>query len=112
AGSAKREGLLISARWPDLPESLIDEDARAEINWLVRLISEIRSVRADMSVPPAAKAALRVTGASRKTLARLERHEAALLRLARLEGWAKSDAPPRGSVQVVVDEAIYALPLG
>jgi valyl-tRNA synthetase len=112
AGEAGRESLLIIAPWPTFTDDLIDEEARQEINWLVRLISEIRSVRADMNVPAAAKAPLRVTGASNTTLARLKRHEAALARLARLDGWSETPAAPKGSVQAVVDEATYALPLG
>jgi valyl-tRNA synthetase len=112
AGEGGRDGLLITAAWPALPDDLVEAAAHDEMDWLVRLISAIRSVRADMNVPPAAKAPLHVSGASKTTLARLARHEAALLRLARLEGWAPAEAAPKGSVQVVVDEATYALPLG
>ena len=34
-----RETQLIVAPWPTPPLSLVDEDAAAEMNWLVRLIS-------------------------------------------------------------------------
>src|SRR5262249_12513705 len=102
----------IVAPWPELSDELIDSKAHDEIDWLVRLVSEIRSVRADMGVPPAAKAPLRGVGASKTTLARAERHEAARLRLAPLDGWETAASPPKGAVQAVVDEATYALPLG
>src|SRR5471032_1369767 len=42
--------LLISAAWPDLPDRYLDEAADAEIGWLVALVSEIRQLRAEMSV--------------------------------------------------------------
>jgi len=45
--TADRKGLLLChADWPSLSEG--DEAAATEINWLVSLISEIRSVRAEM----------------------------------------------------------------
>ncbi|MGD2132379.1 MAG: valine--tRNA ligase [Maricaulaceae bacterium] len=112
AGDAGRDSMLITAAWPAPPAGFADEEARAEIGWLVDLISEIRSVRADMNVPPAAKAPLAVSGASKETQARLKAHEEPLMRLARLESWTLADAPPKGAVQAVLGEATYALPLG
>jgi valyl-tRNA synthetase len=112
AGEGGRDGLLIAARWPGLPMKLIDPKAGEEIDWLVKLIGEIRSVRADVNAPPAAKAPLHVSGASKTTRERLARQEASLLQMAGLSGWSADGAPPKGAVQLVVDEATYALPLG
>jgi valyl-tRNA synthetase len=50
--------MLIAARWPDLPESLVDADAEAEIGWVIDLVSEVRSVRSELNVPPAAQTPL------------------------------------------------------
>lgn len=58
-----RDSMLISARWPELPEAWIDAEAEAEIGWLVETVGEIRSIRAEMNVPPSAKPALSVVGA-------------------------------------------------
>ena len=52
-----------------------------------------------------------ITGAQDLTRARLTRHEALILRLARAESVALSDTPPDRSVQIVADEAIVCLPL-
>ena len=112
AGDAGRDTLLISAAWPELSDGLIDAAASAEIDWLVRLIGEIRSVRAEVNAPPAAKAPLTVSSASADTRARLARHEASLVQMAGLSGWSVADEPPAGAVQLVVDEATFALPLG
>jgi valyl-tRNA synthetase len=112
AGEAGRDSLLITAPWPELPLKLVDPAAGEEIDWLVKLISEIRSVRADVNAPPSAKAPLVVVGASKATRERLARHEASLLQMVGLSGWSAEKSAPKGAVQLVVDEATFALPLG
>ena len=107
-----RETLLISSHWPVLPLSLEAPEAAGEMDWLVRLISEIRAVRAEMNVPAKAKTRLLVQGATVYTAARLERQAGLIERLARVEDIAVADAAPKGSFQLVLDEAIYFLPLG
>ncbi len=104
-----RESMLISAQWPDLPESWIDAEAEAEIGWLVETVGEIRSIRAEMNVPPSAKPALTVVGAGPETKARLARHRDLLLTLARLDSAREADAAPAGSVPIVMGEATGAL---
>ncbi|HVW93314.1 MAG TPA: valine--tRNA ligase [Devosia sp.] len=105
-----RENLLILSDWPEL-DGLGDAEADAELGFLIALISGIRSVRQEMNVPPSAKLDLAVIGALPDTMARLERQNGALTRLARLETVAAADAVPGSSAQIVVGEATYALPL-
>ncbi len=104
-----RPSLLMLAPWPE-HRGLANAAADAEIGWLIRLISEVRSVRAEMNVPASAKIPLVIAGASEETKARVARHEETILRLARLD---KVDfgAAPTGAVQIVLDEAVLALPL-
>ena len=104
-----RESLLILAAWPK-QRGLEDADADAEIGWLIRLVSEVRSVRSEINVPLGARVPLVISGASRKTEARAKRHEETLLRLARLDSLNFGKTPP-GAVQIVLDEAMLALPL-
>ena len=111
APAEKRGGLLITASFPELPDSLIDAEADAEMEWLVRLISDIRSVRSDMNVPPAAKAPLQVKGASAATLARFDSHNDIILRMARLSGVEPVAETAKGAVQIILGEATLALPL-
>ncbi|MEQ8196255.1 MAG: valine--tRNA ligase [Rhodospirillales bacterium] len=106
-----REGLLIVEPWPAFAESLRDDTAMAEMDFVVRLISDIRAVRAEMNVPPGAKMALYHTQANEKTVARLEAHKDLIERLARIERIEPIADIPKGAVQVVVDEATFALPL-
>ncbi len=105
-----REKLLCHADWPQ-PE-FSDEAAADEINWLIDLVSGIRSARAEMNVPPSAKAPLIVVGANGVTLERLGRQDAAIKRLARVEDITTASESPKGSAQVVVREASACLPLG
>jgi len=104
-----RPSLIMLAPWPE-HLGLENADADAEIGWLIRVISEVRSVRAEMNVPVGAKVPLVIAGASEETKARITRHEETLQRLARLET-LEFGKPPHGAVQIVLDEAVLALPL-
>ncbi len=110
AHTESRDTLLCHADWP-APE-FTDDAAAAEINWLVDLVSGLRSARAEMNVPPSAVAPLIVVGASDTTEARLKRHDAAIRRMARVESIEMAAAAPKGAAQVVVGEAVACLPLG
>ncbi|HKQ55217.1 MAG TPA: valine--tRNA ligase [Methyloceanibacter sp.] len=109
APEAGRDALLMLAPWPE-HRGLVDAAADAEIGWLIRFISEVRSVRAEMNVPAGAKVPLVIAGASAETKARVARHEETMLRLARLDK-VEFGKPPSGAVQIVLDEATLALPL-
>jgi valyl-tRNA synthetase len=104
-----RASLLMLAPWPE-HRGLADAEADAEIGWLIHLISDVRSVRAEMNVPAGAKVPLVIAGASAETKARVARHEETMLRLARLDK-VEFGKPPAGAVQIVLDEATLALPL-
>ncbi|MDE1174155.1 MAG: valine--tRNA ligase [Parvibaculaceae bacterium] len=104
------KGLLALAPWPEL-SGLMDEAAGAEMNWVLRLISEVRSVRSEMNVPGSAKIPLLIKGANAENAARLERHRDLILRLARLEKAEATQETPQGAIQIVLDEASVLLPL-
>ncbi len=106
-----RDTLLMHAEWPDLL-SLADAEADAELEWLLAVISGIRSVRAEMNVPAGAKIPLVVVQAGDQTRSRTATHQPAIERMARIEGVTFADAVPANSAQVIVGEAIHALPLG
>ncbi len=46
-----RAKMLVHADWPEYGAELIDENADREMNWVIALIAEIRSARAEMHVP-------------------------------------------------------------
>ncbi|WP_424811914.1 valine--tRNA ligase [Roseococcus sp. YIM B11640] len=107
------EASLIKAPWPAAAEVSGAAEARAELDGVVRLITEVRAVRAEVNVPPSITTKLLVQGASPETLARADRWIDAIRRLARVTEIEKLDGPvPPGVVQAVVGEATLLLPLG
>lgn len=107
---ASRDTLLCHADWP-APE-FSDDNSAADINWLIDLVTGIRSARSEMNVPPGATAPLVVVGANGVTQERLIRHDAAIKRLARVETITVADVAPKGAAQIIVGEATACLPLG
>ncbi|MEO0543986.1 MAG: valine--tRNA ligase [Pseudomonadota bacterium] len=108
--TGERSILLCHAHWPQ--PSFEDEEAASDINWLVDLVSGIRSARAEMNVPPSAKAPLLVAGGSALDQARIERHSVAIQTLARAETIETSNEPPKASAQVIAGDATFCIPLG
>ena len=104
-----RQGLLISREWPTLDEALIDASADAEVNWVIRLITSIRSTRSDLNVPAGAKVPMTLAGASAQTVQRLDTYRTLIERLARLESVSVAAEPPKGAVRIVLDEATLCL---
>lgn len=107
----QRDGLLISAAWPDISEDMINVPVTADIDWVISLVSRLRSARAEMSIPPSKKAPLLVIGACPSTLARLDKYDEVLQRMARIESWSVSDVAPKAALRIRVDQVQYVLPL-
>jgi valyl-tRNA synthetase len=106
------EGTLIRAAWPEpvpVPEA---EAARAELDWVVGLIGEVRAVRSEMHVPPSILAPILLRDADAEALGRVARWIDAIRRLAR----ASEVSPmvgevPKGSAQAVLGGITIVLPL-
>jgi valyl-tRNA synthetase len=106
---APRTHDLIVAQWPMADARSLDPAAEQEIDWLIRLVGEIRAARTELNVPPGARLPLHVRDAGASTSERLARQSAVLARLARVD---RSDGEVTGgAAQVVVDEATFVLPL-
>ena len=105
-----RETLLILSPWPT-HQGLQDAAADDEIGWVIRLVTDVRSVRAEMNVPAGRKVPLVIAGATDRTRERVAAHLETVSRLARIESIDFAETPPAGSVQIVLDEATIALPL-
>ena len=106
----KRETMLIDSSWPSAA-GLGDPAAAAEIDWVIKLISEIRSVRAEMNVPAGARILCVLVGATREVKRRADAWATEITRLARLDRIEFSDTAPAGAAQIVAEGAIAALPL-
>ncbi|WP_029084155.1 valine--tRNA ligase [Bradyrhizobium sp. th.b2] len=141
AVTAKRDGLLVLASWPRKSgvtgEQLVaiatagpvvdpiippviaaldadefsDPGAEAEIGWVVDLVTAMRSVKAEMNIPPSTLTPLVIAGASEETRDRAQRWNDTIKRLARLSDISFADAAPEGAVQLLVRGEVVALPL-
>src|SRR2546423_3898058 len=141
AVTARREGLLALAPWSRKtdelsPEQLAlisttspndpfiapvllafdaaeftDSAAEAEIGWVVDLVTAIRSVRAEMNIPPATLTPLVLAGASAEARARAPRWSDVIKSRARLAEISFADRAPEGAVQLLVRGELAALPL-
>lgn len=109
--TAERNALLIVSEWPELATSAEDE-ACAEIDWLIALVSGVRSVRTEMNVPAAARIELVLVGTDATARDRLELNRNSVTTLARLSSISFADAVPESSAQFVVGNIVAALPLG
>ncbi len=109
---ADRKTALIDGEWPEYDETLVDPAANAEVDWVVRLITQVRAMRSDLRVPPGARVPLLLKNANETTRSRLATHEALISQLARLSETGVVDgAVPAGVAQDVIDEATVILPL-
>ncbi len=104
-------GRLITGSWPEARDAWIDRKAQAEMAWVIKLVTEIRSVRSEMNVPPATVLKLQVRDSGPDTTRRLASYGDLVRRLARVEGPSAVAEVEKTAAQVVVDEATFALPL-
>ena len=102
---------LMLENWPQIPENLMNKDADAEINWVIKAITGIRSVRSEMNVPAGSKIPLIISGSNKLTQQRIDRHNDVLKRLARLDRITLQNDFPEGSIQSIVEEAVFAIHL-
>ena len=106
------EGTLIRAPWPTPVAVPGAEAARAELDWVVALIGEVRAVRSEMRVPPSVLAPILLRDADAEALGRVARWIDAIRRLARAsEVSPLAGAAPRGSAQAVLGSITIMLPL-
>jgi len=100
----ERDMQLISASWPE--KLLDDADANEEMDWLVQMISTIRTARSELNVPGSVELPVYLQGANEKTVQRLARNETLIKRMARLGSVDLMDeAVAQGCVQEVVGES-------
>jgi valyl-tRNA synthetase len=92
-------------------EEFSDPAAEAEIGWVVDLVTAIRSVRAEMNIPPATLTPLVLANASAETRERAPRWNDVVKRMARLSDVSFADRAPEGAVQLLVRGEVAALPL-
>jgi valyl-tRNA synthetase len=103
---------LARATWPTQLDVAGAAEARGELDWVLRFITSVRAVRAEMNVPPSVMAPVLLRDAAPATIARAAQWADAARRLARVSeiGQAPEQLAP-GTAQLVLDEATLLIPL-
>ncbi|MCX7863642.1 MAG: class I tRNA ligase family protein, partial [Novosphingobium sp.] len=101
---------LITAQWPQ-PGAAVDAQAKREVEWLITLISNLRTGRSELGIAPGARLDAYLPEPSATTRRIIERNPAAIERLARLNG-IRFETPPAGAaMQVGAGDAMVIVPL-
>jgi valyl-tRNA synthetase len=103
--------MLVHGDWPEHGSELIDADADRQMNWVIQLIENIRSARAQIGVPAGARPDLIVTEADAPALAALAANGTLIERLARVNP-PREGAMGAGMISVSALGASFALPVG
>ena len=105
-------GSLIAAPWPEPFAVAGEAEARAELDWVFGLITEVRTVRSEMNVAPSQLGPILLRDAAPESLARGARWFEQIGRLARASELCALDGEvPYGSAQAMLGAATIVLPL-
>ena len=102
--------LLAHQDWPEISIDLVDNQAGSEMSWVIQIIENIRSTRAQMNVPAGLYVPLIQTESDADARTAWSNNETLIKRLARVDNLTEGDAP-KGSLTVGTKGAIFALPL-
>lgn len=109
--TGSRDRMLVHGDWPEYGAELIDAGADRQMNWVIGLIEDIRSARAQMGVPAGAKLDLIVTQADAAAREALAANAPLIERLARVNA-PVDGTTGRGMIAVAAPGASFALPIG
>jgi valyl-tRNA synthetase len=104
------EGLLINHAWPSLGSINLDAEAAKEIEWIVQVITTIRSMRAEGSVPHKVKTQLILKDFSDEHRGYMNRNNSILSKLANVNDiFFTSEPMPKVAIQSLLDETSIGL---
>ena len=107
----ERQKIVAHTDWPTYGSELVDAAADSEMNWVIGLIEEIRSVRAQMHVPAGLKVPVVVRNMSEEAKAAYDGNEALIKKLARMDELHVVAEFPKGTAALSVTGAEFGLPL-
>jgi len=105
-----RDTDLILAQWPQ-PGAGVDAAAKAEVEWLIALVSGFRTARNELGLSPGAKLEAWLPEPSAATRAIIDANGGAIDRLARLSAIHFTPAPAGAAMQVGAGDATLIVPL-
>lgn len=107
-----REKMLVHADWPTYTAAdFVNADADREMNWVISVIDQIRSVRAQMGVNAGAKIDVVVSEITDQNREAFARNKALIFKIARVVSMEEVATFPKGTATVAVDGATFGLPL-
>ncbi|MBY6089546.1 valine--tRNA ligase [Maritimibacter alkaliphilus] len=107
-----RETPLVHTDWPTYSAAgLADADADRETTWVISLIENVRSARAQMHVPAGLQIPMVTTQMDAASMAAWSRNETLIKRLARIDSLTEVAAMPKGTIAIPVEGATFGLPL-
>ena len=101
---------LIVARWP-APAAAVDGGAKAEVEWLIALVSALRTAKVELGIAPGARLEAFLPAPSEATRAIIAGNGGAIDRLARLSAIRFEAAPAGAAMQIGAGDATLVVPL-
>jgi valyl-tRNA synthetase len=108
------QSMLIMADWPQSVtelESQFAQSSVSEIDWVIALITEIRSIRSQLNIPVSVKPELIMSDLTEQSRQWVERNKQGLSFLGRLSSISCSEFAPGGALPFVVADATGHLKL-
>ncbi len=110
--TGERAKMLVHADWPQYKAAdLVVPEADREMNWVIALIEEVRSARAQMHVPAGLHIPMLVTALDDAGKAAWARNEVLIKRLARVDSLTEAEELPKGCITIAVEGGSFGLPL-
>lgn len=108
--TATRDSMLMATAWPDL-DAFADGPIAADVDWVMELITAIRSVRSEMNIPPATKIQLFVKDATARQQDIITKNKATICFLARVADLSLTSESQHGAVTQLYDGLTILIPL-
>ncbi|KAA9008053.1 valine--tRNA ligase [Histidinibacterium aquaticum] len=109
---ATRSEMLAVSEWPEYSASdLSDAAADAEMSWVIGVIEDVRSARAQMNVPVGLYVPMLQIEADAAAKEAWAKNEALIKRLARIDSLTEAESAPKGAIQITAPGATFAIPL-
>ena len=105
-----RSAELIVAEWP-APRASVDPAAKAEVEWLIALVSNLRGAKNELGIAPGARLEAYLPEPSATTRGVIEGNPAVIERLARLSAIQFAPAPAGAAMQIGAGDANLIVPL-
>ncbi|MFL2801586.1 MAG: valine--tRNA ligase [Paracoccaceae bacterium] len=107
-----RKNLIVHETWPYFPNVFYsDDESQKEINWIIDLIQEIRSVRSEINIPASLKIHLKIVSLNEQFVKCIDNNEVFIEKLARVESIKHENSIQSGSINISIPGIECFIPL-